>query len=213
MEINRKEVFRYLGYGRTEPDSQIKDLAESCIAELEREAVPRAVSRVYPLILGQDGAIDGGCFQTVSRNLWKNLKDCTEIIVFAATLGTGADHLIRKYMQLEMSRAVVLQAPATAMLEDYCDELCREQQETCEKEGLYLRPRFSPGYGDFPLNVQEDILSALEAGKRIGIKLTDSLLMVPTKSVTAVMGVSPKPYRCDVKGCEACQKADCLYRR
>ena len=106
-----------------------------------------------------------------------------------------------------------LQAAATAMLEDYCDELCREQQETCEKEGLYLRPRFSPGYGDFPLNVQEDILSALEAGKRIGIKLTDSLLMVPTKSVTAVMGVSPKPYRCDVKGCEACQKADCLYRR
>ncbi len=213
MEISRKEIFRYLGYGRTEPDSRVKDLAESCIAELEREAAPKAVSRAYPLSLGQDGVIDGGCFQTVSRNLWKNLKDCTEIVIFAATLGAGADHLIRKYMQVEMSRAVVLQAAATAMLEDYCDSLCREQQEAYEREELYLRPRFSPGYGDFPLNVQEQILNALEAGKRIGIKLTDSLLMVPTKSVTAVMGVSPKPYRCDVKGCEACRKTDCLYRR
>ena len=213
MEISRKEVFRYLGYGRREPDSRIKKLAESCIQELEQETSPKTVSRIYPLTLGENGQIDGGCFCTASQNLSKNLKDCTEIIVFAATLGIGADHLIRKYMQVEMSRAVVLQAAATAMLEDYCDSLCRRQQESWEKEGLFLRPRFSPGYGDFPLSVQKNILDALEAGKRIGIKLTDSLLMVPEKSVTAVMGLSPKPYRCDVKGCEACKKTDCLYRR
>lgn len=77
----------------------------------------------------------------------------------------------------------------------------------------YLRPRFSPGYGDFPLDCQQRLLDSLEAGKRIGIKLTDSLLMMPSKSVTAVMGVSKKPYRCDVKGCESCGKRDCLYRR
>jgi cobalamin-dependent methionine synthase I len=163
--------------------------------------------------MGEDGEIDGGCFHTKSRNLSKNLQDCEEIIVFAATLGTGADHLIQKYNRLQMSRAVILQAAAATMIEEYCDQVCRELKAEYEKKGWYLRPRFSPGYGDFPLECQSALLNGLEAGKRIGIKLTDSLLMMPSKSVSAVMGVSRKPYRCEVKGCESCTKTDCAYRR
>ena len=157
--------------------------------------------------------MDGGCFQTVSMNLSRNLRDCGQIIVFAATLGTGADHLIQKYNKLQMSKAVIMQAAATAMIEEYCDQVCTGIREEYESGDRYLRPRFSPGYGDFPLDCQQRLLDSLEAGKRIGIKLTDSLLMMPSKSVTAVMGVSKKPYRCDVKGCESCGKRDCLYRR
>ncbi|MFQ7033155.1 MAG: vitamin B12 dependent-methionine synthase activation domain-containing protein [Clostridium sp.] len=59
----------------------------------------------------------------------------------------------------------------------------------------------------------QNCFDALDAGKHLGIKLTDSFLMMPSKSVTAVIGVSQKPHRCDVKGCEACGKTDCLYRR
>ena len=143
----------------------------------------------------------------------RNLADCHKIIVFAATLGTGADHLIHKYSRLEMSRAVVMQAAAAAMIEEYCDQVCSGLKAEYEARGEYLRPRFSPGYGDFPLECQPALLGALEAGKRIGIKLTDSLLMMPSKSVTAVMGISKKPHRCDVRGCEACGKTDCAYRR
>ena len=112
-----------------------------------------------------------------------------------------------------MSRAVVMQAAAAAMIEEYCDQVCSALKEEYEARGEYLRPRFSPGYGDFPLECQPALLGALEAGKRIGIKLTDSLLMMPSKSVTAVMGISKKPHRCDVRGCEACGKTDCAYRR
>ena len=105
-----------------------------------------------------------------------------------------------------------MQAAATAMIESYCDEVNTALKESFEKKGLYLRPRFSPGYGDFPLECQRDITSVLETAKRIGIMLTDSLLMTPSKSVTAVMGVSPKPHRCEVRGCELCSKTDCAYR-
>lgn len=213
VEISRNEIFRYLGYGRKEADERTKKLVESCLKELERETSPKSLLKVWPLVLGDEYEIDGGCFQTVSRNLWKNLKDCSRIAVFAATLGVGADKLIQKYEKLEISRAVVLQAAATAMLEAFCDSACQELKEEYESRGLYLRPRFSPGYGDFPLENQKNLLDALEAGKRIGIKLTDSLLMTPVKSVTAVMGISKKPYRCEVKGCQACGKADCPYRR
>ena len=79
-----------------------------------------------------------------------------------------------------------------------------------EAKAVICAPGSAPVTGDFPLECQGMLLEALEAGKRIGIKLTDSLLMMPSKSVSAVMGASRKPYRCDVKGCEACAKTDCL---
>lgn len=210
--VRRREVLRYMGC-KGEADPAVAELVEACLGELGEACEPRYLTAVYPLSLGQDGTVDGGCFSVKSRSLSKNLADCHGIIVFAATLGTGADHLIRKYSVLQMSRAVAMQAAAVAMIEEYCDQVCGELREEYEAAGEYLRPRFSPGYGDFPLACQPSLLNALEAGKRIGIKLTDSLLMLPTKSVTAVMGISRKPHRCDVRGCEACGKVDCAYRR
>ena len=149
-------------------------LVEDCLAQLGHACEPRHLTAVFPLSLSADGGIDGGCFRTHSRNLSRNLADCHKIIVFAATLGTGADHLIHKYSRLEMSRAVVMQAAAAAMIEEYCDQVCSGLKAEYEARGEYLRPRFSPGYGDFPLECQPALLGALEAGKRIGIKLTDS---------------------------------------
>lgn len=213
MEINQKETLRYLGYGRQEADGPVMDLIRECWEELQRAASPRHISRSYPLqLFGEDG-VDCTCFQTHSKNLTKNLQDCEQIILFAATLGTRVDVLIQRYNKIQVSKAVVLQAAAAAMLEDYCDEVNEEIRASYESRGLYLRPRFSPGYGDFPLECQTALTGALEAGKRIGITLTDSLLMAPSKSVTAVIGVSRRKRTCTVKGCEACGKTDCAYRR
>lgn len=213
MEINRKEIYRYLGYGKHEADEAVANLVEECLAELLEAAAPKSVIREFPLRLLPEFEIDFTCFQTRSRNLSGNLQDCQQVILFAATLGTGVDVLIRRYSRLQMSKAVILQAAAAAVIEEYCDEVNGRLKEEYESRGLYLRPRFSPGYGDFPLECQAPVLSVLEAGKRIGIKLTDSLLMTPSKSVTAVIGISKKPHRCELKGCEACEKKDCAYRR
>lgn len=211
--MNQKEVLRYLGYGNETADVQVTAVIQECWEELERAAVPRFITRDYPLRLCKEYEIDASCFQTHSRNLTGNLKDCSQIILFAATLGSQVDILIQRYNKLQVSKAVILQAAATAMLEDSCDMWNEELKQSYEEKGLYLRPRFSPGYGDFPLECQSALLGALEAGKRIGITLTDSLLMAPSKSITAVIGVSQIPQACTVKGCEVCQKTDCVYRR
>ena len=211
-EVNRGEVLRYMGC-KGEQSEAVLALVEDCLAQLGQVCEPRHLTAVFPLSLSGEGWIDGGCFRVRSENLSRNLADCHTMIVFAATLGTGADHLIHKYSRLEMSRAVVMQAAAAAMIEEYCDQVCEGLKKEYEEKGLYLRPRFSPGYGDFSLSCQSAVLDALDAGKHLGIKLTDSFLMMPSKSVTAVIGVSQKPHRCDVKGCEACGKTDCLYRR
>lgn len=213
MEISRKEILRYLGYGNKEGDERVSALIEEALEELLAAASPKSIYRSYPLTLLPEDEIDFTVFRTKSRNLSKNLADCEEIILFAATLGTGVDVLLHKYTRLQMSKAVIMQAAAAAVIEEYCDGENRKLKQEYEAKGLYLRPRFSPGYGDFSLECQKEITTVLETPKRIGIMLTESLLMTPSKSVTAVMGVSKKPYRCEIKGCESCGKKDCAYRR
>lgn len=217
IHINRNEVLRYLGYRNprtSKPDEQTEALIDSCIEEVQRTAEPKSVYRVYPLYREEsENRIDGGCFVTRSENLCKNLRDCEQILVFAATLGVGIDRLLTRYGKLAVSRAIVMQAVTASAIEGYCNELNEGWKRTFANEGWYLRPRFSPGYGDFSLENQKAIIQALEAGKWTGITLTDSLLMMPSKSVTAVIGMSRTAGHCVLEGCEVCEKLDCMYRR
>ena len=122
-DINRREVLRYLGYKNQEADENVSRIVEDCLELLWKNVSPKYRVREFPLTLGADNRIDGEVFQTKSRNLSVNLKDCEKILVFAATLGVGADYLIQKYNRLEMSRAVILQAASAAMIEEYCDQV------------------------------------------------------------------------------------------
>jgi len=108
---------------------------------------------------------------------------------------------------------VTLQACAAAMLEEYLDEWQTALEADMKKEGYYIRPRFSPGYGDFDIAHQDMILRMLDTAKKIGLTLTGGNMLTPSKSVTAVIGVSRLPRNCTVQGCEVCAKRDCAYRR
>ena len=213
MKADKKEILRYLGYGKGVPDSKMEQLIEECIREVEKVATPKVVSGNFTLEQLEAHRLKlGGCPVT-SKHLSKNLLDCEQVVFFAATLGIGVDKLIARYSKFEMSRVVVIQAVATALLEDFCDEQCTYLSEEWAKRGFYLRPRFSPGYGDFPIEFQMFLIGMLEGNKKLGIYLTDSFLMIPSKSVTAVIGLSRKTNRCEIKGCEVCEKSDCAYRR
>lgn len=209
---NEREILRYLGSRGQEVPENVTRLIRECEQELEQVASPRSFWREYPLSIVSDD-VDMTILRTKSTSLGRNLRGCERVIVFAATLGSRVDMLLGRYGRLEMSRAVVLQAASVAMLESYSDEQNEALKRRYQAQGLYLRPRFSPGYGDFPLECQRSIVDALELNKRIGITLTDSLLMAPSKSITAVIGASRYPAGCTVKGCEACGKQNCLYRR
>lgn len=209
---NDREILRYLGHHGQELPKQVEVLIEECKQELLQAAVPKAVWREYPLSIEAE-EIDMTCLKTASRSLERNLRDCERVILFAATLGIQVDMLLQRYSRLQVSKAVVMQAVSVAMLETYCDEQNERLREAYRQQGWYLRPRFSPGYGDFPLECQRELSAALELNKRIGVMLTDSLLMAPSKSVTAVIGASRIPRDCKLQGCEVCGKRDCLYRR
>jgi hypothetical protein len=210
--FDEREILRYLGHRGQEVPENVEQLIRTCEQDLERVAVPKSYWREYPLTI-REQELDMTVMKTQSRNLRKNLQDCQSVLLFAATLGSGVDLLLQRYGRFQVSRCVVLQAAAASMLETYCNQQNEKLKQEYLERGLYLRPRFSPGSGDFPLECQTALAGALELNKRIGITLTDSLLMAPSKSVTAVIGISNIPRTCTVHGCEACAKTDCAYRR
>ena len=199
MERRIKEAVRYLGYGRNAADEKTLALIKDAFAELERTAAPRSVCRIFDVDQTKDGRIMIGNMEIDSVSLSRNLKGCTKAVLFGATLGAGTDQLIRRASVSDMAKAVIMQACAAAFLEEYCDEEQLRIGREMEDQGLYLRPRFSPGYGDFDIRYQEPLMRILDCAKSIGLTMTDSFMMTPTKSVTAVIGASPVKERCPAR--------------
>lgn len=212
-DIRTKEAIRYLGYGRHAVDETTLAMIDSSFRELEACADGRSVYRIFDCIHNKENRIEIGTMNIRSRSLNRNLKGCEKAVVFGATLGVQTDMLIKKYSLINMARAVVLQSCAAVILEEYCDDCQEKIGRTAEKEKLWMRPRFSPGYGDFDIHYQKDILCMLDTAKTIGLTMTDSYMLTPAKSVTAVIGLSSVDEKCHRQGCEVCQKEDCIYRR
>lgn len=213
MDIRTREAVRYLGYGTCAIDEQAMQLIQDSFGELEQVAVPKCIYRIFELSVPDENKIQIGKTMIESKNLSKNLFDCEQAILLGATLGAEVDRRIRKLEVLDITQALVMQACATAYLEEYLDDMQDELAKDLEKQQRYIRPRFSPGYGDFSILHQKDILRMLETTKHIGVSLTDGLMLTPTKSVTAVMGISKTKEPCHGRGCEECTKTDCAYRR
>lgn len=214
MEIDKKEVLRYLGCKKTQViEETILSLIDSCIEELKSTVSMKSIYSIFDLSIKGYSIQIGDTFFIESKNLSKNLKECEKIILFAATLGSQPDLLMKRYTLTDMTRVAVLQAAAAAMIEEYCDKCQKKIEQEQEKKKLYLRPRFSPGYGDFDIKYQQQMISILDCPRKIGLTLTNSFILAPSKSVTAVIGLSQKKKNCHIKGCEVCNQLDCTFRR
>lgn len=212
MRADRKEVLRYLGYRGQEIEEKTAQMIEEVTAELERGSMTKSIYREYDCEVATDTVVLGG-LEIKSRNLAVNLEGCGRAVLLAATIGRSADFMVKKYSVSNMAKAAVVQAAGAACIESYVDEVEDTIREDARQRGLYLRPRFSPGYGDFALEYQRDIFRMLECSKRIGVTLTEGNLMMPSKSVTAVIGLTTKEREsCQMEKCSLCAKKDCEFR-
>lgn len=178
-----KEVLRYAGC--TNADLETKRMMSGCLEEAEKVISYKVCYCELPLKI--NGSVcDFGVFDVKSEKLAKNLDGCGKVLLFAATVGTEFDRLISKYSRISPAKAVIMQAIGSERVESLCDSFCKDYEN---ENGVKLKPRFSPGYGDLALEVQKYIFAILDCPRKIGISLNETLLMSPSKSVTAFVGI------------------------
>ena len=185
-EVNRREILRYM---QAKGDDGALDALINRGLALSLDKLSYKVCFAEFPVIECDGTLDFGFALTDSRDLKKCLDGCGSIILFAATVGIELDRLILRYSRLEPSMALCLQAIGAERAEALCDAFCDEMAAQYSAQDKSLRPRFSAGYGDLPLSLQREIIATLNTSRNIGVSLNESLLMSPSKSVTAIIGI------------------------
>lgn len=184
--IDRREWFRYMGAPK--PSLELETLADACAREAEHCFVGRVCYCELP-VRHTEAGVDLSFGEIRSRNLSERLRECSRAVVFAATVGIEIDRLIAKYGHTSPAKALCLQALGAERIEALCDAFCEDVARKMHDAGEILVSRFSAGYGDLSISLQRDIFRVLDCSRRIGISLNESLLMSPTKSVTAIVGI------------------------
>ena len=212
MELNLAEALRYLGVKGEPPEELRRDLAAAA-DQLTGALRPRYAYRVFPLSHTPEGAVLEGSGVTLpGETARRMLEQCDQAALLLCTLGAGFEALLRAQQARSMARAVLLDACGSVWVESGCDQA--EEELRRRFPGRHLTDRFSPGYGDLPLAVQPALCAALDGGRRLGLTVTDSLLLNPMKSVTAITGLSDIPQPARVRGCQFCALAgNCPYRK
>ena len=178
LTLNPAELKRRLQGGDDQNTLLLADLCETRV----RRVAECSYYKTEVSINCDDGTVHTDVFSIKSRDLCKNLNGCDKAFLFAVTLGHSVDRLLRQLSLCSAAQHFVTDAVCSALTEALCDYA--EGTITAQK-----KPRFSPGFGDFTLENQIPILRLLKQRCQCPIILTEASLMLPSKSVTFIVGV------------------------
>lgn len=214
ITIRKEEIFRYAAAQGLEQDPFWEAQADKAIAMTEAQLRPRFCYRCFSISQETDGvSVKNTALFLQGQDIKKHVKGAQSCYLLAATLGHGMETLLRHTMATDMTLGLLLDACADVAIESLCDSICEDitKELPC---GVRCTTRYSPGYGDFPLSVQPDFLKALDATKRIGLHVSPDLILLPRKSVTAVIGVTTGEKETLVHGCAHCaNRQNCSYKK
>ena len=194
------EVLYYLGYDGQDLSPDLEERIDCAMERCDAIARPGVVRRTF--------AMDDLPLALPGQSIAEHLSGAREVVLFAATLGHGVDRELRLLSATDPLGQVVFDAAATAAIERAANKTEAQIRAEAAERGLYCSWRFSPGYGDLPLDVQPAFLRVLDATRRLGITLTPANLMVPTKSVTAIVGLHPTPQPGLASSCSVCSLSE-----
>ena len=216
ISIDREEVLRYLEYKGQDIDNNLIEIIEECRNITKDRINPRYTFRVYSIKQKYKGIIEleGTNLILESNDLYEILKDCNECILMAATLGINIEKDIKKYSCTELTKGIIIDSCATTAIEEVCDIVQNEIENNILKNGQYLTFRYSPGYGDLSIEKNTEILTILNGQKEIGLTITNSGIMIPRKSVIAIIGITDKTVEQDKTSSSTCKnKSKCKFKK
>ena len=210
VDIDCELALRFLRV-RRQPDEQMSAMLKECVREVQNVISYKASYRCFDIRIIDNTVYFDDQLQLESEKLCNCLRGCDKAFVFVATTDVALDRLIAKYRQLLVCKSVVIDAIGSSAIECFCDILCEQLQNEYK---VSFRPRYSPGYGDLSILCQGDVLRVCDSTRKIGVTLTDRFMMIPQKSVSAIVGVRPHGEKCEHKtSCERCECRDCEYRK
>lgn len=177
----KNEIKRYLGCANVDDDNLDK-LIDTAIEQIESAKNVKIMSEIFDISTDENGVFCDEIYFR-SKSLSKHLKTCKRAALVCITLGVEVDRLIDRTAIENIALAAVMQSTAAAIIEH---ELDLREKAICENHPTVMR--FSAGYGDFDIAYQSDFLRILKA-YTIGVSLTESQQLVPTKTVTAIIGI------------------------
>ena len=205
-EIDVREILHFLGWRGTPLESglllQLRQLSQTVVQQIE----PRTVMQRFAI--EADGSLAGTSFQPEGKDASALLAPCHEAVLMAATLGAESERMLLRMQAKDAAQALLLDAVLSAAIEAVCDREEQKLRAEIQAQGMYLTDRFSPGYGDTPLEQSAQICAVLRTDRAIGLTVSKSGLMIPRKSVTALLGVSAAETVRRKTGCEACGMKD-----
>ena len=211
--FNRKEVLQYLQWRGNEIPADVDAMIDRSITDTLNVCTPKYIWKQFSLGKKEELTIPELDLTLPGENIREMLQDCDSCIFMAATLGNGIERQIKMAQARDLSRAIVLDCCGSSAIEAVCDAV-EEEIAAALPEPVYFTDRFSPGYGDFPLSFQHDLIRILDTSRQIGLTLTDSCILLPRKSVTAVIGLADKPQTKRFRGCSYCSMFEqCRYRK
>lgn len=215
VNINKHEVLRYLGHKGQSIDQKIMDIINECINEVKTIITPRAVYEYRKInILDEGVEVLETNLLLVGKDIKKHLLNSNECVLMAVTLGNDIERKTRLYEKTNLTKALILDACATTAVEEICDIVEDEVRRKAENNNMGITFRYSPGYGDLPLDIQNRFLRTLDAQKKIGLTASENDLLFPRKSVTAIIGIVEKGTEKKKKSCIECSNyANCNFRR
>jgi hypothetical protein len=213
QKLNEEEILRYLGYQGNKSNEQTYANIRECEDLLNQVVQPRYLYQCFPITMQNDGiAVDTTGLLLKGESIQAHLKDCAKAIILCATLSASLDKAIRQMQITDMAKALLLDCCATVAIEQICDQL--ESQLQLKYQNFYFTKRFSPGYGDLPISNQKNLLTLLDAPKKIGLFATSNSILTPKKSVTAIIGLSNHPIEKERLNCLACNMNKiCSFRK
>lgn len=215
IEINKDEVLRYLGYKNQIIDEKIILIIDECIEEVKKTINPRVVYEYKDIkILDEEVEILGTNLVLIGKDINKHLYNSQKCVLMAVTIGNEIERKTRLYEKTNLTKALILDSCATTAVEEICDIIEEEVRKNAGNDNKDITFRYSPGYGDLPLDVQNSFLRALDAQKKIGLTVSENNLLFPRKSVTAIIGIIEKSMKKKKRSCKECSNYEnCNFRR
>lgn len=218
--IDVKQVEKNLGY-KNDAEPEISSAISSIAEEMENEIEGKWTYKSFKIgeILSDCMTLEQSEIVLSGKSIQRHLKSCEEIIIMACTLGQTADRLIQLKTYISPLQGLISDTIASELIEKYCD-LCELEIEKKLDKSLNMIMRFSPGYGDLPLDCHPQIIKELNAYKSIGLSSNESHLLIPLKSVIAIVGITHSTeeidhiHRCGHLSCEHCEKqSNCSFKK